>query len=144
MNQPYGYGNPQQFPAPDQSGNLRGIGIAHYVLGGLTALMSLFFLIYAFIGGAILASPDAGRGGNDAAVVSGIFIVIGIVGALFCVAWGGLKVYAGYCFNARKNYTFCFVMACLDCLNMPIGTVLGVLSIVVLMKPETKALFQRA
>jgi len=41
----------------------------------------------------------------------------------------------------RKRYMFCLVIACVECLFMPFGTVLGVFTIIVLMRPSVKELF---
>ena len=41
----------------------------------------------------------------------------------------------------RKRYMFCLVVACVECLFMPFGTVLGVFTIIVLSRDSVKALF---
>jgi hypothetical protein len=38
---------------------------------------------------------------------------------------------------------FCIVAACIACLQQPFGTILGVFSIIVLMRPSVKTAFQR-
>ncbi len=38
---------------------------------------------------------------------------------------------------------FCLVMACVACLFMPFGTVLGVFTIIVLARPSVQTLFSR-
>lgn len=38
--------------------------------------------------------------------------------------------------------TFVFVMACVQCANVPFGTALGVFTILVLQRPSVKALFE--
>ncbi len=40
------------------------------------------------------------------------------------------------------HYTYCLVVAALECLFMPFGTILGVFTIVVLMRHPLKALFE--
>ena len=42
------------------------------------------------------------------------------------------------------DWTFCLVMGAVACMFMPVGTVLGVFTIVVLMKPSVKELFGEA
>jgi len=49
---------------------------------------------------------------------------------------------AGRCLARRKHHMFCLVIAGISCLFMPFGTVLGVFTIVVLIRPSVKALFQ--
>ena len=50
-------------------------------------------------------------------------------------------IVAGRFLARRVHYTFCLVVAAIACLFMPFGTVLGVLTIIVLMRPSVKALF---
>ena len=51
---------------------------------------------------------------------------------------------AGWWLAKRKHYWFCFVVACLACAFSPLGTVLGVFTIIVLLRPSVKALFEGA
>jgi len=49
---------------------------------------------------------------------------------------------AGRCLARRKHHMFCLVIAGIRCLFMPFGTVLGVFTLIVLMRPSVKAQFQ--
>ena len=71
---------------------------------------------------------------------------------IFFVAFASLFILAGWTFATcvflagrnlarRRRYTFCLVMAAIMCLFMPFGTVLGVFTLVVLMRPSVKPLF---
>jgi len=48
---------------------------------------------------------------------------------------------AGRKLSTHSSYTFCLVVAGLECLWMPLGTVLGVFTIIVLIRPSVKAIF---
>ena len=48
---------------------------------------------------------------------------------------------SGLAESRRKHYTFCFVMACVECLSVPFGTMLGVFTILVLNRASVKELF---
>jgi hypothetical protein len=48
---------------------------------------------------------------------------------------------AGRYLSQRRRYTFCLVMAGLACMFMPFGTVLGVFTIIVLLRDSVKELF---
>ena len=48
---------------------------------------------------------------------------------------------AGRFLAQRAYYTFCFVVAALECVFVPFGTVLGVFTIVVLQRPAVKEMF---
>jgi hypothetical protein len=52
-----------------------------------------------------------------------------------------LVLVAGSFIARRTHYTFCFVAACVECLFMPFGTVLGVFTILVLNRQSVKGLF---
>jgi hypothetical protein len=71
---------------------------------------------------------------------------------LFFVVFGGLVVLAGWTMAAltifagrnlanRRRPTFCFVIACLLCVWVPMGTILGVFTIIVLSRPTVKSIF---
>ena len=48
---------------------------------------------------------------------------------------------AGRKLARHTGYRYCLVIAGIECLFMPIGTVLGVFTIIVLMRPSVKDLF---
>lgn len=50
-------------------------------------------------------------------------------------------VIAGKRLAAYRSHTFCLVVAGIECLFMPFGTVLGVFTILTLIKPEARQLF---
>lgn len=64
--------------------------------------------------------------------------------AFFLIALGlsACILISGHRLSRRKNYWFCFVLACIECVFFPFGTVLGVFTIVVLSRESVKALFQ--
>lgn len=48
-------------------------------------------------------------------------------------------IFSGRFLAAKRNYTFSFIVAALICLNFPLGTLLGVFTIIVLVRPSVKA-----
>jgi hypothetical protein len=52
-----------------------------------------------------------------------------------------LIVIAGKRLASYRSHTYCLVVAGIECLFMPFGTVLGVFSILTLIKPEARQLF---
>ena len=129
--------------------HLRLLALFHYIWGAATAIFACFGLIHFFVGLAMLnepggllgnsvvppnAPPTAVLGGLLFAIIGGLFVLLG---------WtlGGLTIYAGRCIAARKKHGLIFVTACLNCLNMPVGTALGVFTLVVLSRPTVKVLF---
>jgi len=121
--------------------NLRLLSVFHYVMGGYTALVSCVFLTHFFMGIAML-NGSFGTHPNDPPQFMGwLFTLLG--GGAVVTGWivGGLTIYAGKLLQERRGYKLNFVLSCINCLQMPIGTALGVFTLIVLMRPSVKALF---
>jgi hypothetical protein len=123
------------------------LSIFYYVVAGIVALISCFPIIHLTIGLSFLfgdffapmppgEAPPVGFG----LLFTLIPLVIIGLGWAYAIA----LVLGGVFMRRRRHYTFCLVMAGLSCLFMPFGTVLGVLSIILLVKPEVKAMFEGA
>jgi hypothetical protein len=50
---------------------------------------------------------------------------------------------AGRSLALRKRYSFALVIACIECLFIPFGTILGVFTIVALSRESIRALFSK-
>jgi len=70
----------------------------------------------------------------------GMVIAMITLGLAFAVC----LVVAGRKLAQQSGYTFCLVMAALSCLVVPLGTVLGVFTILVLLRPTVKERFAAA
>ncbi|CAN5261254.1 hypothetical protein BH23VER1_BH23VER1_05750 [soil metagenome] len=75
------------------------------------------------------------------AIFGWLFVAIG--GTLFLVgqALAACVVAAGRAIAARMHYTFVFVVACVECIVVPMGTVLGVFTFLVLQRDAARPLF---
>jgi len=127
--------------------HLRLLAIFHYVLGGLMAFFACFGLIYVVMGMFFLFAPAGVFGPNPGQQPPPFFgALFAMMGGMFLVlGWGlaALVIAAGRSLAQRKRYVLCLVAAAVECLWMPFGTVLGVFTIIVLMRPSVQALFGR-
>ena len=124
--------------------HLKILSICHYVLAGLCIFPFLYGLLYMGMGiffGAMLASAPQSKDGPPPAIFGGIFVFIGLIVAGIALTVGILLIKAGRNLSSHKSYMFCFVVACISCLFMPFGTVLGIFTIIVLMRDSVKAVF---
>ncbi len=123
--------------------HLRLLSIFHYVVAGLTFLIGCIPMIHLGMGLAMVYAPHVfqGKGSPPPPFMGYMFAAIGALAILFCWSVAGAVVYAGRCLSARRKYLFCLVMAAIQCMFMPFGTVLGVFTIIVLMRPTVKELF---
>ncbi len=119
------------------------LSIFHYVVGGLTALFSLFGLIHLGLGLLMILAPEKldSKGAPPPALVGWVFAIIG--GMIITVGWilAGAMVAAGRFLARRRHYVFCLVVAGIESMLIPLGTALGVFTIVVLMRPSARAMF---
>ena len=121
------------------------LSIFHYVIGGLASLIGFLPLIHTGIGAMILFSthPQFGNSPDNlpATWVGLLFMIIG--GGMFLVAQSLAicLILAGRFISRHTHHSFVLVLACIQCLFFPFGTVLGVFTLIVLIRPSVKALF---
>lgn len=128
---------------PEDSEHLRLLSIFHYVVAGLALLFAGFPALYFVLGVLILSGviPTDGPAGME--WVGGLlFLGFSVIGLVLTIGLSALLVMAGSHLRKRTRYTFCIVVAGIACLFMPFGTALGILTIIVLMKPSVKASFE--
>lgn len=121
--------------------HLKYLSIGFYVYAGLTALFSCFPFIHMAMGIAMV-SGAFNQGSNPPPPAFGWFF-IGIAATVILIGWGlSIALFlAGKFLKQQKRYTFCLVMAAISCLFAPLGTVLGVFTIIVLVRDSVKNLF---
>ena len=126
--------------------HLKLLSTFHYVVGGIAALFACLPAAHLIIGIALIIASKHAEGGNETPpeFIGWFFAVIG--GSLIILGWAfaACAVTAGRFLARRVHYPFCLVMGCIECAFMPFGTVLGIFTILVLMKPEVKGLFRTA
>jgi len=124
------------------------LAIFHYVVAGLGALFSFFPLLYTTIGAIFIFAARHGtrKPGEDLPpeFLGWIFALLGSLLFLMGIAMAICILIAGRSLALRKRYSFAFVMACIECLFIPFGTILGVFTIVVLSRESVRALFSKA
>ncbi len=122
--------------------HLKLLSILHYIWGGLTALGCCFGGFYAIVGGGIMAAAAQGQGRNGPPRwFGGLFVIIGALIALLAGTYSVLTILSGRNLARKRNYTFCLVMAFISCLSIPLGTALGIFTIIVLQRPGVKQMF---
>jgi cytochrome bd-type quinol oxidase subunit 2 len=128
--------------------HLRLLAIFHYVVSGLAALFSFFPLLYTTIGTIFIFAARHGtaKPGEDLPpeFLGWIFAVLGSLLFLMGIAMAICILIAGRSLALRKRYSFALVMACIECVFIPFGTILGVFTIVVLSRESVRGLFSTA
>lgn len=122
--------------------HLQLLSVFHYVVAALIALFSMLPLIHVGIGIAMVSgafdsdkAPPPPFVGWLLIAFAGSFILAGLTIAV-------LIAVAGRNLARRRRYTFCCVMAGVACMFMPFGTALGVFTLIVLLRPGVRELFE--
>ena len=125
---------------------LRLLSIFHYVVAGMGAMFSMIPIIHLVIGISIVLGgfEDFESGAAPPAFFGWMFIIIPAVFILFGLATAACVAIAGRRLGHHRSYTYCLVIAGIECMFMPFGTVLGVFTLIVLMRPTVKELFDVA
>jgi len=125
--------------------HVRLLAIFHYIVAGLAALFSLLPLLYKTIGAVFIFAARHGtpKPGEELPpeFLGWIFLVVGLLLFLLGIAIAICILIAGRCLSRCKHYTFALVMACIECLFVPFGTILGVFTIIALSRESVKTLF---
>jgi hypothetical protein len=124
--------------------HLKTLSICHYVLAGLCIIPMIYGLLYMAMGifvGAMLSNVPNTKDGPPPALFSGIFIGVGAVIFIVALTFGLLLFKSGRNLKSNKSYTFCLVIAGISCVFMPLGTILGIFTLVVLLRDSVKQIF---
>ncbi|MEZ6066017.1 MAG: hypothetical protein R3B90_09985 [Planctomycetaceae bacterium] len=118
------------------------LSVFHYIVGGLQLLCGCFPIVHLLLGVSMVTGAFDQASPNPPPEAVG-WMFIGIASTVILVSWtiGVLIIVAGRKLAARTSRTYCMVIAGLQCLFMPIGTLLGVFTLITLTKPEAIRLF---
>ncbi len=119
--------------------NLHLLAILYYFAAGLFAVLLVLALLCLAAG--ILALLGMLGVGENAPVLGIFLVVAAVAGILVNVGAGTIFYLAGGCIERRCHYNYCVVASAVSCLFFPPGTILGVYSISVLMRPSVRKLF---
>ena len=139
---------PPAYPMQDQrkidGSHLDLLSIFHFVGAGL-AVIALLLLVahYAFFH-AIMENPQFWENHKQTPPPPEILAIFKWFYVIFClwfITSAVLNVISGICLRTRKNRTFSFVVAAIDCLHIPLGTILGIFTIIILSRESVRELY---
>lgn len=112
----------------------------HYILGGTLALLSCLPIPYVIASAAIVSGKFFEHGGGTnvhgwilMALGAGVLLPVGTMAVLILVTARKLK--------KRRSRIFCMIIAGLECILVPLGTLLGVSTLGALGKDSMKQIF---
>lgn len=151
--------NPQPYPAqvplqqppvltPQDESNLNVLGILFFVYAGIVGIgalaLSAFAVVPAMLISGAAAGAKSGPGLASPMLFGGIFAALFGLIALFLAIKCVIMIFAGRALTRRQHYVLVMIGACTALLNLPLGTALGICTILLLQKPAVKAAFGMA
>jgi len=125
----------------DRDSARRILEICHYVYAGLNALIALtvgIAMAFIFRGLPAVDDPDAAEAFG---VLKPMFVGVTILVIVLMVAHLVLYVAAGRALAQRRRWALCVVAAAFALTNLPLGTVLGIFTLIHLVDPAVRAEF---
>jgi hypothetical protein len=121
--------------------HLKLLAIFHFVGAALGLLGILFVLGHYTIMSTVLSNPKIWENQKQSpppaqilALLKWFYLAFGIWFFISLV----LNVVSGLCIQKRQARTFSLVVASINCLHIPLGTVLGVFTLVVLLRDSVR------
>ena len=126
--------------------HLKILSVCYYVMSGLTVIGGCFCLLYMVMGVSMLSTLSGSSRASASEpegviMMGGMFVVIGVVGALIAFVVAALEFVVARRLVSNQSRMLCMVIAGINCLSMPVGTVLGVFTFIVLSRPSVAMSF---
>ena len=130
-------------PADQDQDQLRLLSILSYAYAGIGVLSASIPVVFLAIGVLFVTNPGVFGGGKNAppTLFGYLFAILGAVAAITGLALAVCAFLMGRFLARRKHHLFCMIVAAANCVNIPVGTALGVFTLIVLARPSVKALF---
>jgi hypothetical protein len=125
-------------------GHIQLLSIFHFVLAGFAFLGLIFVFLHYLIMSMVMSQPSVMRVQNGSVSPDAFFDFFRIFYFLFgvaLVAVAALNVLSGIFLRQKKHRMFSIVVSCLNCLQIPFGTALGIFTIVVLSRSSVKEVY---
>ena len=127
--------------------HLKLLSTFHYVVGGLTAAVSMLSLVHIGIGLSFILAPREIPPPETVPAppmfsAGWLFLIVGLIVLLLGLTFSVCLIVSGRALAKQKRYWFSFVVACFECLYTPFGTALGIFTIIVLSRESVKALYR--
>ena len=127
---------------PSDAEQLRWLTIFYYVTTALFGLFGCFPLIHLTVGLFMVFGPSNTGPGPGPQLAGWLFIAVAVL--IMAIGWSlaACQLAVARALQRRRRHTFCVVVAAVTAaMCIPLGTALGVFTILVLMRPQVKAAF---
>ena len=131
----------------DEDKYLLVLAITHYVVAGLVFLVGCVPILHLTVGIGLLVGDFPPAAGGEApreallGMMGGMFVAI--AGTIIVLAWSlsAAMIVVGRSLQTKRRHTFCLVVAFVEAMFAPVGTALGLLTIILLLQASVRARF---
>ncbi|MCC6663870.1 MAG: hypothetical protein IT375_09005 [Polyangiaceae bacterium] len=119
------------------------LSIFYFAMAGLTALTGSIPIVHVLLGLKMVSDPSFLGGGGPPPPFNPGWLFVGVGALVIVISWtmAFLLLLSGLSLRAQRRYWMCFIVACVICLNVPLGTALGIFTLLVLNRPSVKEIF---
>ena len=129
--------------------DLRLLSWFHYGLGALTAFTAaicipLIWVGYLWMygpGDAVAPAAAPWAPVDDRELIGAILIAAGVGTASLCLIHGAVLAYIGRCLAHRRRRKLCMIFSIFNLIDLPLGTILSIFTILVLRRPTIQTAF---
>jgi len=122
------------------------LAVFHFAFAALAILGLGFLALHYGLMHSVMSNPEAWKapkGGAPApAEVMRIFKWFYVICGTLIITGGVVNLLSGLFIRKRKYRTFSIAVACLNCIQIPFGTMLGVFTLVVLLRDSVHELYE--
>jgi hypothetical protein len=125
--------------------HVRLLAIFHFVAAGLAFMGLAFSFFYFVMFEALLSSPQIwaeSQEGPPPEVFMGFFRFFIVMFVLWFLVAAVGNLLSGLFLRARRHRIFSIVIAAINCLHVPIGTALGIFTLIVLGRASVRRLYE--
>lgn len=125
--------------------HLKLLAIFHFIGAGLGLIGTLFIFVHYMMFNTFFSNPEMWNNQNQSlppVEFFGMFKWFYIVFAVWFIGSGSLNLLSGLCINARKCRALSMVVAGINCFHIPLGTVLGVFTLIILLRDSVRELYE--
>ena len=131
-------------PRRTDADHLKLLAIFHFILAGFALAALGFLFLHWLIMHTLIFNPETQKNAKSGPPPAAFFIIFNsfylFVGAGILTMGLG-NVVSGWCLITRRARMFSLVMAGINCLGFPFGTILGVFTFIVLFRDSVTALY---
>jgi hypothetical protein len=139
--------NPVRDQAVIDQEHLRLLAIFHFVSAGMAFVWLLFVIGHYSIFHWVLSDPrmwEQGKEGPPPAVFITMFRAMYVVFGTWALVAAVANLLSGFYLKSRRHRTFSFVVAAFNCIHVPLGTILGAFTLIVLSRDSVAKSYAEA